>query len=269
MAVPGKPNKAGSTARNVYIARFAIHPVRLRVLAGLSVLSLTMAAAPKAEALTVCSAIWTTPDAPQGGTKTASIQGANSACPTAAIGTTAPVGSGANAGVVVTSGAGWAVDANANLFPTTSDSGVVIGSPAATTSAAVQNLSVTFDRTVSNPYFYTSFFNTGESLTFTAPFTVLQSNFASTTGNTITGTNSNGNLRSAGFVAQLLGDYSQIDFQYSNTNTFASSFVFTTGVNVTATPGPLPILGLGAALSQCRKLRRLSHQRRGVAEKQS
>jgi hypothetical protein len=163
MAVPGKPNKAGNQAQNMYARRFAIRPVRLRFLAGLSVLSVTMAAAPKAEALTVCSAIWTTPNAPQGGNKTASIQGSNSACPTTAIGTTVPVGSGANAGVVVTSGAGWAVDANANLYPTTSDSGVVIGSPAASTSAAVQNLSLTFDQTVTNPYFYTSYFNTGEA----------------------------------------------------------------------------------------------------------
>lgn len=266
MGVPGKPNKAGNQAQNVYSAPFTIHPMRLRFLGGLSVLSVlsvTMAAAPQAEALTVCSAIWTTPDAPQGGNKTASIQGSNSACPTTAIVTTVPVGSGANAGVVVTSGAGWAVDANANLYPTTSDSGVVIGSPAASTSAAVQNLTLTFDQTVTNPYFYTSYFNTGESLTFTAPFAVLQSNFTATTGTTLTGTNSNGNLRSAGFVAQFLGDYSQIDFQYTNNNTFASSFVFTTGVNLTPTPGPLPILGLGAALRQCRRLRRLSHQRRG------
>jgi hypothetical protein len=265
MAVPGKPNNAGNAAQNVYETCFAIYSVRLRVLAGLSVLSLTMAAAPKAEALTVCSAIWTTPDAPEGGTKTASIQGSNTACPTTAIETTAPVGSGANAGAVVTSGAGWSIDPNANSYPTTSDSGVVIGSPAATTSAAVQNLTLTFDQTVTNPYFYTSYFNTGESLAFTAPFTVLQSNFASTSGTTVTGTNSDGNLRSAGFVAQFLGDYSQIDFRYTNINAFATSFVFTTGVNVTATPGPLPILGLGAALSQCRRLRRLSQQRRRCA----
>jgi hypothetical protein len=57
-------------------------------------------------------------------------------------------------------------------------------------------------------------------------------------------------------VARFLGDYSQITFQHINgTSAYGDSFGFTTGV---AVPAPLPFLGLGVALSQRRRLRRLS-----------
>jgi len=69
--------------------------------------------------------------------------------------------------------------------------------------------------------------------------------------------------REAGFVVQFLGSYSTINFQYTNINTTTASFGFTTGLSPVPTPGPLPILGIGAALSQGRKLRRLIHQRGG------
>ncbi len=61
-------------------------------------------------------------------------------------------------------------------------------------------------------------------------------------------------------MAQFLGSYSQIDFKFTNPNPVAGSFAFTTGA--TPAPGPLPILGVAAALSQSRRLRRLSLQQR-------
>jgi hypothetical protein len=66
--------------------------------------------------------------------------------------------------------------------------------------------------------------------------------------------------RNSGFVARFLGSYSTINFKYTNSNTQAVSFAITTGVTPAA-PGPLPILGVGAALGQARRLRRLSQQR--------
>jgi hypothetical protein len=141
-------------------------------------------------------------------------------------------------------------------YPTTSDSGIAIGSPTSTAT----DLSLSFNQVVANPYFYTSFFNAGESLTFSAPFVILQSSGVSISGATISGSGVQ-STREAGFVAQFLGTYSQIGFKYTNTNAEPVSFGFTTGV-VVAAPAPLPLLGVGVALGQGRKLRSLSNQLR-------
>jgi hypothetical protein len=230
--------------------------VRLLPLCGLATLAVALVGSPKAEAATtVCSAAWKLPNGTPGGTKSAIIQGTNPPCPPNPITATVTVGSDLNAGQLAESGATWNTDLGTNLFPPTSDSGIAIGSPA----VAATDLSLTFDRPVTNPYFYASWFNGGESLTFSDPFALLQSNGVTLSGgSTVTGSGPD-NARDPGFVAQFLGTYSQIDFKYTNTNSIAYSFAFTTGV--TPAPGPLPILGVGAALSQARRLRRLSQQR--------
>jgi hypothetical protein len=165
------------------------------------------------------------------------------------------VGSGLNAGEIGASGATWNTDLGTNLFPPTSDSGIAIGSPA----SSATDLSLTFDQPVRDPYFYVSYFNAGESLTFAEPFAVLQQNGVTQTGLTLAGSGPDYD-RLSGFVARFLGSYSTIHFKYTNTNPQAFSFAITTGV--TPVPGPLPIHGVGAALSQARRLRRLSLQRR-------
>lgn len=144
-----------------------------------------------------------------------------------------------------------------NLFtqyPTTSNTGILLGSLASSTT----DFSLTFDQPVLNPYFYADALNAHESITFNDPFTILQSKDISVSGSTITGS---GLLnRDVGFVAQFLGVYTQIDFTHANnTSAYGDSFGFTTGG--TPVPGPLPILAVGAALSQSRRLRRLSNRR--------
>lgn len=211
--------------------------------------ALALTSASGAQAQPVCSAVWTLPWGI--GTKSAPIQGSSPPCPAVSVLATVGVGSGTNAGQVAPSGVPWNSFSLSNLYPTTSDSSVVVGSPA----SAANDLTLTFDQPVLNPYFYTSFFNAGESLTFSSPFTILQSNGINLSGMTISGSG-DGSIADAGFVARFLGSYSQIGFNYANANPAAASFAFTTGV--TPVPGPLPILGVGAALGQARRLRRLS-----------
>lgn len=135
-------------------------------------------------------------------------------------------------------------------YPTTSNTGILLGSPASSST----DFELTFDRPATNPYFYVDALNANESITFYNPFTILQSKDVSVNGLTVTG--SGFVNRDVGFVAQFLGDYSQINFRHMNsTSAYGDSFGFTTGV---AVPAPLPLLGLGVALSQRRRLRRLS-----------
>lgn len=230
--------------------------MRLLALSGAALFAITLTNANSAQAATtVCTAAWTLPYGTPGGTKSAVIQGSDPACPATPITATVTVGTGLNAGYLVSSGASWDTDLGTSLFPPTSASGIAIGSPASTST----DLSLSFDQVVSNPYFYTSFLNGGETLTFTDPFAILQSNGVSVSGLAVSGSGPDSEKQS-GFVAQFLGSYSTINFKYTNTNTQAFSFGFTTGV--TPVPGPLPILGIGAALGQARRLRRLSQQRR-------
>jgi hypothetical protein len=205
--------------------------VRPLALSGAALFAITLTNTSGAQAATtVCTAAWTLPDGTPGGTKSAVIQGSDPACPATPITAT-------------------------YLFTPTSDSGIAIGSPASTAT----DLSLTLDQPVRDPYFYASYFNGGESLTFAEPFAVLQQNGVTQTGLTLAGSEPDSD-RNSGFVARFLGSYSTINFKYTNSNTQAVSFAITTGV--TPVPGPLPILGVGAALGQARRLRRLSQQRR-------
>ncbi len=143
-----------------------------------------------------------------------------------------------------------------NQYPTTSNTAIGIGSgPSSAT-----DLKLSFDKLVHNPYFYVLALNSNETITFYDSFTILQSRGISISGSSISGSGI-GNS-DVGFVAQFSGDYSQINFKYTNnTSAWTDSYLFTTG-GTAAVPGPLPILGVGAALNQCRKFRRLSKRQR-------
>ncbi len=119
------------------------------------------------------------------------------------------------------------------------------------------DVKVKFSNSVKNPYFYASGLTYTESITFFSPYTIVQSNGISVSGSTITGSGTSD--FGVGFVAQFLGDYSEIDFRHTTTtDAYADGFGFTTGVTAVAVPGPLPILSVATALCQYRKLRRLS-----------
>jgi hypothetical protein len=150
----------------------------------------------------------------------------------------------------------FAWDTLLNQYPTSSNTAIGIGSGASSAS----DLKLTFDKPMQDPYFYVLALNGTESITFYNPLTIVQSRGISVSGSTITGSGFDSDI---GFVAQFHGVYSQINFKHTNnTSAWADSFVFTTG-GTPAVPGPLPILGVGTALSQGRKLRRLIHQRGG------
>jgi hypothetical protein len=258
---PRQIESAGGTIR--YILQALLFFVRLLALSGAALFTITLTTSSGAQAATtVCSAIWTPPNGIPGQTKSAPIQGSDPSCPASSITAIVTVGTGLNAGSLNSSGATWNTDLGTNQFNPTSDSGIAIGSPAATST----DLSLTFSQPAINPYFFASYLNGGETLTFTTPFSILQSNAVTFNGLSATGSGPDSD-RNSGFVAQFLGSYTSIGFKYTNTNSQAVSFAFTTGVTPppSPAPGPLPILGLGAALSQCRKLRRLTHQRRGHA----
>lgn len=215
--------------------------------------AITLISTPRVDAATtVCTAIWSAPDGVPGGTKSAPIQGSNPPCPASAITVTVGTGSGTGAGTIFTPS--WDTLLLSSQFPTTSNSATIVGSAALSS----DNVEVKFDRPVKNPYFYASGLTYTENVEFFSPFVILQSNGISVSGSTITG--SGASDFNVGFVAQFLGDYSEIDFRHTTTTSaYADGFGFTTGVETV--PGPLPLLGVGAALSQARRLRRLSQQR--------
>jgi hypothetical protein len=225
--------------------------VKHLALSGAALFALTLTSASGAQAAeTVCSAIWS-PDGsiPPGGTKSAPIQGSNPPCPVSSIVATVNIGNLGSFIGPLQWGNLW------TQYPTTSNTAILLGSPASSST----DFELKFDKPTPNPYFYVDALNAVESITFYTPFVILQSKGISVNGLTITG--SGVSNRDVGFVAQFLGDYSQINFKHINTTSaYGDSFGFTTGANANPVPAPLPILGVGAALSQCRKLRRLSNQ---------
>ncbi|MFN7898130.1 MAG: hypothetical protein ACK5N0_00500 [Synechococcaceae cyanobacterium] len=142
-----------------------------------------------------------------------------------------------------------------NQYPATSNAAIIVGSAPLSS----DDVKITYDQSVKNPYFYAAGLTYTENITFFSPFKILQSNGVSVSGSTITGSGTSD--FNVGFVAQFLGDYSEINFKHATTTSaYADGFGFTTGV--TPAPGPLPILGVAAALSQSRRLRRLSLKQR-------
>jgi hypothetical protein len=230
--------------------------MRFLPVSGLAVLALSLVGAPKAEAVTtVCTPIWSQPNGVPGGTKSASISGANPPCPTSPITITVGTGSGNGAGTIF--GATWDTYLLSNQFPTTSNTAIIVGSAPLSS----DDVTITFGESVKNPYFYASGLTITESITFSSPHTILQSYGVSVSDSTITGSGTSD--FNTGFVAQFLGDFSEITFRHSTTTSaYSDGFGFTTGVTYVPTPGPLPILGIGAALSQARRLRRLTLMQR-------
>jgi hypothetical protein len=156
------------------------------------------------------------------------------------------VGTGANAGTINT---GDAISGSAtNTFYRSAVSSVDIGINATTT----ENLSLTFSQAVTNPYLFFTYMDAGTSFTFTQAFTLSQANNASVSGQTVTGTGGT-NSANDGFVVQMLGTYSTINFAYNNTTAGVQSVAFTAGVK--EVPGPLPLVGAGLAFSFSRRMR--------------
>ena len=112
---------------------------------------------------------------------------------------------------------------------------------------------VTFSRDVINPYLFFTFTDNNTSFTFAQAFTLAQSNNASASGNTVTASGGTNSIND-GFVVQMLGTYSTINFTYNNSSSADQSVAFTAGAN--DVPGPLPLMGAGVALGFSRRLRR-------------
>ncbi len=157
------------------------------------------------------------------------------------------VGTGANAGVI--NGADAIGGSATNNFTRTSVASVDLGVNASTN----ESLSVTFSQAVTNPYLFFTFTDPGTSFTFAQAFALAQANNASVSGQTVTGTGGS-NSANDGFVVQMLGTYSTINFAYNNTTVSVQSVAFTTGAN--QVPGPLPLMGAGVAFGFSRRLRR-------------
>jgi|GEM_PF-1526825 len=127
--------------------------------------------------------------------------------------------------------------------------------------STTENLTLTFKEAgvltqVTNPYLFFTYLDTGTSFTFTQPFTLAQANNATASGSTVSATSGAANSQNDGFVVQMLGTYSTINFAYVNTTASVQSVAFTAGANKVEAPGPLPLLGAGVAMGFSRRLRR-------------
>jgi hypothetical protein len=134
-----------------------------------------------------------------------------------------------------------------NDFTRTSITSVSIGSDPSTN----QPITLSFTQPVNNPYLFFSWLDSNSSFTFTRPIILAQANNASASGLTVTLSGSN--LQDDGFVVQLPGTHSAINFTYNNTSASFNSVAFTVGVPV---PGPLPLMGVAIGFGFTRKLRR-------------
>lgn len=209
-------------------------------------------ASPGRALTTVCSPDWQTGT---GSTRSGVLTGAQPPCPASAVTATVTVGTGANAGQVNT---GNVITGSAtNNYTLTDVKSVDIGIQATST----ENLALTFSQAVANPYLFFTYFDNNTSFTFGNPFTVVQSNNATVSGSTISGTSGSSNSANDGFVVQMTGTYTTINFSYNNTFAGVNSVAFTAGAietpapTSTPTPGPLPVLGAGFAFGFSRKLR--------------
>lgn len=113
---------------------------------------------------------------------------------------------------------------------------------------------VTFSQAVSNPYLFFTYLDVNTSFTFTQPFVLVQANKATVSGQTVSALNTVSNNQNDGFVVQMTGSFSTINFDYNNTSGAAQTVAFTTGIN--QVPGPLPLAGAGVAFGFSRRLRR-------------
>lgn len=157
------------------------------------------------------------------------------------------VGSGANAGII---NGGDAIGGSATSnFVRTSTSSVDIGAPISTN----EPIALTFSQPVTNPYLFFTYADNNTSFIFSNLVSLLQANNATLSGQTVTVSGAS-NQQNDGFVVQLLGTYSTVNFSYNNANATVNSVAFTAGAN--AVPGPLPLMGAGVAFGFSRRLRR-------------
>lgn len=207
-----------------------------------------VAPAPSRALTTVCTAAWTS-SVPAGGTASGALSGAATPpCPSPSVTASVTVGTGANAGNRNTSDAiGGSATSN---FARTSNESMDIG---VVGTNGNYSRTLTFSQAVTNPYLFFTFTDLGTSFTFTQAFTLAQANNATRSGSTVTATGGT-NSANDGFVVQMLGTYSTINFTYNNTSGFDQSVAFTAGAN--QVPGPLPLMGAGVAFGFSRRLRR-------------
>jgi hypothetical protein len=205
----------------------------------------TLDVSPAQAATSVCTPNFVASVTP-GATISAVLTGPNPPCPASTV--TASLNTGSptwNAGEVflgdIIYGSGT------SDFSRTSVTSVGIGANSNTN----QTINLTFTQPVANPFLFFSYLDLDTSFTFTQPFVLSQAYNASVSGQTVTSTGSNS--QNDGFVVQILGTYSTVNFSYNNTSAIFNSAGFTTGVPV---PGPLPLLGVGMGFGFTRKLRR-------------
>ncbi len=138
-----------------------------------------------------------------------------------------------------------------NNFNRTAVSSVGIGANANT----IESFTLTFSQPVTNPYLFFNVIDTGETFTFTQPFSLAQASNASVSGQSVNTTGSNS--QNDGFVVNVLGTYSTIDFTYNNPTGIYRSAAFSAGaIFYPEVPGPLSLMGVGMAFGFSRKLRR-------------
>jgi len=161
----------------------------------------------------------------------------------------------------------------ATNYPTTTNNGISIGA-----SDPGVTRTLTFSGAVTNPYIYASFLDGSSEQSksvflFSQPFSLVQANNAridpGNPNKVVAIAGSAQNRGQDGFVVQMQGTFTSINFEYQGFNIptdqpqFTDTVLFTAGIGPEPepTPGPLPLMGAMAAFSYSRKLRRrLGHK---------
>jgi len=212
----------------------------------LGALAVVAAPAPGRALTAVCAANWT--GTVSVNTSASGVLNTTAPCPSTSVTAQVTVGSGANAGQINTGDA--IVGSGTNQFVRSPVSSMDIGVPNNGNFART----VTFSQAVSNPYLFFTYLDVNTSFTFTQPFVLVQANKATVSGQTVSALNTVSNNQNDGFVVQMTGSFSTINFDYNNTSGAAQTVAFTTGIN--QVPGPLPLAGAGVAFGFSRRLRR-------------
>jgi hypothetical protein len=241
-------------------------------LPALGAAALLASGSPSQALTTVCTANWT---ASQTQSASGALAGASPPCPTSTTtATITPLLEGDKTPGSVEA-FNWG-NIFATNYPTTTNTGIAIG---ASNPGVTRTL--TFSQAVTNPYIYASYLDgvseqSKSVFLFSQPFNLVQANNARIDPSdpnkvvAIVDTLPNGahNRGSDGFVVQMLGTFTSINFEYRGFNIpgqpqFTDTVLFTAGIGPEPepTPGPLPLMGAMAAFSYSRKLRRrLGHK---------
>ena len=226
-------------------------------------LSVVVAPAPGRALTTVCTADWT---ASLTQSASGTLTGASPPCPASAI--TAridPLLRGDKTPGSVEAFI-WG-NIYATNYPATTNTGISIGA-----SDPGVTRTLTFSQAVTNPFIYASFLDGASEQSksvflFSQPFILVQANNAQvdpTNPNKVVAiAGSAQNRGSDGFVVQMLGTFTNVNFEYQGFNlpqdpnpTFTDTILFTAGIASDAVPSPLPLMGAGVAFDFSRRLRR-------------